>query len=195
MAKNFYIADTHFGHANIIKFDGRPFASKEEMEARLIQNWNEVVSPGDTVYILGDFCWSAKESEWERILKSLAGNKVLIRGNHDIKNMSPKLRKLFADVKGYKEITDGGRHVIMSHYPMMFYRGAYDPKTYMLCGHVHTTREDQLLENWREILIRTADVSKTYSRGHIVNVGCMKSYMGYTPRTLDEIVGEVDGRS
>ena len=46
----------HFGHANIIKYASRPYSSIEEMDAALVANWNSVVSPGDTVYYLGDFC-------------------------------------------------------------------------------------------------------------------------------------------
>ena len=42
MGKIFYIADTHFGHQNIILFDNRPFFSIEEMERELINNWNHV---------------------------------------------------------------------------------------------------------------------------------------------------------
>lgn len=57
MSKIFYIADTHFGHANILRFDQRPFKDLEEMHDVLIDNWNRVVASADWVYILGDFCW------------------------------------------------------------------------------------------------------------------------------------------
>ena len=63
---NRYISDLHFGHANIIRFDGRPFKNTDEMEETLVDNWNSVTQPEDTVYILGDFCWG-KEPEWKRI--------------------------------------------------------------------------------------------------------------------------------
>ena len=84
---NFYISDLHIGHENILRFDNRPFADVNEMNNKLIENWNARVRSDDTVYILGDFIW-AKESEWPSIVGSLAGNKVLIRGNHD-----PKLQR------------------------------------------------------------------------------------------------------
>ena len=48
---NFYISDLHFGHENAIKFDNRPFSSVEEMNEILVQRWNKVVSPEDTVPI------------------------------------------------------------------------------------------------------------------------------------------------
>lgn len=183
---NYYIADTHFRHSNVLKFDSRPFFTLEEMEKEMIKNWNNVVTKNDVVYILGDFCWG-KEDEWLEILQQLKGHKVLIRGNHDLKNPSTKLKNMFQDIKDYKEITDNGRHVIMSHYPMMFYKGAYDKNTYMLCGHVHATREDKFLEKWRYELLRTR-TSSGDSWGTIINVGCMKPYIDYTPRTLDEIL-------
>ena len=40
---NFYIADMHFGHKNIIRYDNRPFGSVEEMDKALIQLWNETI--------------------------------------------------------------------------------------------------------------------------------------------------------
>jgi len=186
MSEKFYISDLHFGHANIIRFDGRPFVSIEEMEETLVANWNGVVGANDTVYILGDFCWG-KEPDWRRVLSCLNGSKVLVRGNHDLKNMSASLKAMFQDVKEYKEITDGGRHVIMFHYPILFYKGAYNPQCYMLCGHVHITRENDFLNEWRQELRFSCSESGD-NRGQIYNVGCMLPYMGYTPRTLDEIV-------
>lgn len=50
-----FTADTHFGHANIIKYCDRPFADVDEMDAALITNWNKWVKPTDTVWHLGDF--------------------------------------------------------------------------------------------------------------------------------------------
>lgn len=61
----------------------------------------------------------------------------------------------------------------------------------MLCGHVHTTAENILLEKWRrELKARSAMVGLDFvpNLGQIYNVGCMMPYMGYTPRTLDEII-------
>lgn len=159
------------------------------MERTLIGSWNERVKPGDTVYILGDFIWD-KEPEWQRLVPQFQGNKVLIRGNHDLKGFSKETRRLFQDVKDYKEIHDDGRRVILCHYPIMFYKRAYDPLTYMLCGHVHVTRENSFLAEWRREL-RLSHSQSGDNRGNIYNVGCMLPYMGYTPRTLDEIIGGV----
>lgn len=187
---NRYISDPHFGHANIIKLDNRPFASVEEMEARLIENWNSVVQNGDTTYILGDFCWG-KEPEWKRLLPQLKGNKVLIRGNHDLQSMSAELRNMFQDVKDYKEIRDNGRLVIMCHYPILLYKNSFRPDTYMLCGHVHTTIENEFLEQWRSEMWahhNSHSKSTAVGYGHVANVGCMMPYMDYTPRTLDELI-------
>ena len=94
MSQNFYISDLHqqFGHANILRFDNRPFSNVQDMERTIIKNWNERVTKDDTVYILGDFCWGL-EDEWIRILDQLNGMKVLIRGNHDLKNPSANLKR------------------------------------------------------------------------------------------------------
>lgn len=51
---NFYTSDLHLGHANVIKFDNRPFANVDEMDQCIIIRWNERVSDDDTVFILGD---------------------------------------------------------------------------------------------------------------------------------------------
>ena len=53
---NFYIADMHFGHKNVIRYDNRPFDSIEEMDKAMITLWNETVGDDDVVYIIGYFC-------------------------------------------------------------------------------------------------------------------------------------------
>ena len=83
--KIFAIADTHFGHENIIKYCNRPFKNAYEMDKTLIKNWNETVSNDDVVLHLGDFCLSSKERARE-ICRVLNGKKILIMGNHDNRN-------------------------------------------------------------------------------------------------------------
>jgi len=188
---NYYIADLHFGHNRILKFDHRPFFDMTEMEETIIFNWNTVVKPGDTVYILGDFCWR-KADEWLRIIRRLKGNKVLIEGNHDLKQYPSELRKHFDDIKEYKEVKDDGyrdvgRKVILSHYPIPFFNRSNGPNHYMLCGHVHTTAENELLEKWIRELKSSTDPHLSHC-GQIYNVGAMMPWIGYTPRTLDEII-------
>ena len=50
----YFTADTHFGHINVIKLCNRPFATIDEMNEKMIENWNAKVTNGDTIYILGD---------------------------------------------------------------------------------------------------------------------------------------------
>ena len=77
----YFTADLHLGHANIIRHCGRPFASVEDMDRCLIDNWNRRVRPEDTVYILGDLMFACKDPA--AYLTQLAGQKHLIVGNHD----------------------------------------------------------------------------------------------------------------
>ena len=75
---NYYISDLHLGHANVLKFDNRPFRDINHMWITIRDNWNSVVTPQDTVYILGDFCWG-KAPDWPGYLDQLQGQKVLIK--------------------------------------------------------------------------------------------------------------------
>ncbi len=183
---NYYIADLHLGHENAIRFDHRPFENVTEMNRRILDNWNERVTKDDTVYILGDFIW-AKESEWMTYIPAFQGNKVLILGNHDPKELSLLTQLQFHDIARLKEIKDGDRHVILCHYPIPFHRAAYDENCYMLYGHVHMTREFDLLQKFR-MEIQESCAKNGYAKGNFINVGCMLPYMDYTPRTLDEII-------
>lgn len=187
MGKNFYIADYHFGHSNIIKFDKRPFSSVEEMDQKMIENWNNVVGDDDTVYLLGDFCWKA-EDRWIEILDQLKGNKVLIRGNHDLKTMSQQLRNKFQYIKDYAEVKDNGKRVLLSHYPMPFYRGAYNSDIVHLYGHIHVTIENDFMEHIREYVTEHDNRGNSKHKCHFYNVGAMMPWMNFTPRTLEEIM-------
>ena len=187
---NYYISDLHFGHKNIINFDHRPFSDVYQIEDVIVMNWNATVGKKDAVYILGDFCWG-KEEEWLRILKCLSGQKVLIKGNHDLREPSATLKGMFEDIKPYKEISDNGRKVIMSHYPMLFYKHSNNPNYYMLCGHVHTTKENDYLERFIEEMRKGSEQANGVhfkNCAQIYNVGAMMPWINYVPRTLDEII-------
>lgn len=89
MASNIWVtSDTHFNHANILKFEDksgkpvRPFTSVEEMNQTMIDNWNSLVKPGDKVYHLGDVFFGSKE-EFKSLWPKLNGRKRLVVGNHD----------------------------------------------------------------------------------------------------------------
>lgn len=76
-------ADQHFGHANIIKSCGRPFAGVEEMEEVLVEAWNSCVKPMDTVYHLGDLVYGREARPVHEYLARLNGRISLVPGNHD----------------------------------------------------------------------------------------------------------------
>ena len=174
----YYIADMHFGHTNVIRFDNRPFADTEQMDEVLIQNWNERVTADDTVYVLGDAFWKNEENSI-RIMQQLNGHKHLIQGNHD--RVKGKLRPYWESIKQYAEVNDEHRLVILSHYPILFYKNQHYGAV-MLYGHVHNTREWSLVEKWK---------NEQWTMGipsRLINVGCMMAYMNYTPRTLDELL-------
>lgn len=188
---NYYIADCHFGHSAILTFDHRPYSDTSQMEEDMVTRWNSAVHKCDTVYILGDFCWG-KADQWLRIIRKLKGNKILITGNHDLKQFPEELRREFSDIKPYAEIVDNGRDnssrkVILSHYPIPFYKHSNNPKYFMVCGHVHATAENDYLEKWTRELRRSTNPD-FQNRGQIYNVGVMMPWMDYTPRTLDEII-------
>jgi calcineurin-like phosphoesterase family protein len=178
---NLYISDLHFDHANVIRFDNRPFNSVEEMNSGLVTLWNETVKSDDTVYILGDFCWG-KADRWKYFLNQMSGNKVLIAGNHDLKQYPNEIKNKFCDIKDYKRIDDNGRQVILSHYPIACYQNSFYGAIH-LYGHVHMTGEHYLMEKFKEL--RKSEDLGDYAA---YNVGCMLPYMHYIPRTLDEII-------
>lgn len=85
MKKTFAISDTHFNHANIIKYCNRPFADVQEMNKALIRNWNSKVGLEDEIWHFGDVGLFGSASQAKEIVSQLNGIKKLILGNHDKK--------------------------------------------------------------------------------------------------------------
>ena len=176
----YYIADLHFGHKNVLRFDNRPFPDTENMDEYMIQCWNGRVTEDDTVYVLGDAFWKNEEGS-VNIMHRLNGHKHLIKGNHD--RVHGKLRFHWESIQDYAEINDNDRLVILSHFPIPFYKNQHYGAV-MLYGHVHNTREWNLVEKWKHEQWNMGIPSR------MINVGCMMDYIKYTPRTLDEILAQ-----
>lgn len=116
MKNTWLYSDPHFGHANICKFtnhDGsalRPWDDVDIMDSEMIQWYNETVKPGDKVYFLGDTVINKKHLYK---VGQLNGDKVLIKGNHDIFKLSD-YTEFFRDIRAY-HVLNG---LIMSHIPV-----------------------------------------------------------------------------
>lgn len=117
MANTWIISDTHFGHQNICKFvneDGsplRPWDNADEMDEVLVNNWNSVVKPADTVYHLGDVVMNRKALP---IMTRLNGKKKLVLGNHDIFDVYDDYAKYFYRVHGSVKLDN----LLLTHIPV-----------------------------------------------------------------------------
>ena len=76
MSKIWFTSDLHFSQQRTLDLSMRPFANVKEMDFIIMNNWNTLVKPEDTIFILGDFGVM-------KILPFLNGNKVLIKGNYE----------------------------------------------------------------------------------------------------------------
>lgn len=137
MAATFLISDTHFGHEKTCtvfkRADGsplRPFASAEEMDEAMIKRWNDRVRPSDKVYHLGDVVINRR---FLHVLDRLNGDKVLIKGNHDIFQLEDYYPR-FRDIRGY-HVLNG---MILSHVPV--HSDSLERFGCNIHGHLHANR-------------------------------------------------------
>ena len=133
----FLVSDTHFGHAGVCRFtraDGctplRPWDSAEEMDEAMIEAWNDRVRPNDKVYHLGDVVINRKALS---TLSRLNGDKVLIRGNHDIFR-DDEYRRYFRELRAY-HVMNG---LILSHIPL--HEASLGRFGTNIHGHLHANR-------------------------------------------------------
>ena len=136
MPSVFLTSDTHFGHAGVCRFlreDGtklRPWDDPSEMDEEMVRRWNDRVRPTDKVYHLGDVVINRKALN---ILHRLNGDKVLIRGNHDIFKLTDYTEH-FRDIRGY-HVMNG---MILSHIPV--HDASLGRFGVNIHGHLHASR-------------------------------------------------------
>ena len=134
----YVVSDTHFDHANIMKYcpwrqswaDDRS-SMNETMRAR----WNATVTENDLVIHLGDFAFAGRK-RLRNLRESLNGSILLLKGNHD---------------GSYGSLEDAGfdyvlttayirteKHVIVArHIPQDFSSLEQTVATVLLHGHTH----------------------------------------------------------
>ncbi len=190
----YYISDVHFLHRKIKEMDKRRFNTLFEMQNYIIDKWNKKVTDNDEVYIIGDFSFGNGVETWN-VLSKLKGKLILIEGNHDYYYLDdPDFVDTFEDVRSYMEITDNGRNVILSHYPIPFYNYQFRKNendqyiSYMMYGHVHNTFDEYLINRTINDIsgFERTTISETVETTpmNMINAFCV--YSDYVPLTLDE---------
>lgn len=130
--KIFFTADWHLGDKRSLLF--RPFNDVQQMIDQLVDRHNEVVSPDDLVYHLGDVTWK-EAPEFLKHVQRFNGRKILLRGNHDQVHSDEGLLKYFDSIlpEGYSlKLKIEGRTYNLNHYPSLG-----SPVHFNLVGHVH----------------------------------------------------------
>lgn len=133
----FFTSDTHFGHAGIMRWAKRPFATAQQMDEEMIRRWNETVSEDDTVYHLGDFGFHSTAEQLNPILSRLNGHIHLVLGNHDY---SPDIESFaywrITSFQDYLKIRIAGQNIVLCHYPLSEWDGSFGG-AWHLYGHAH----------------------------------------------------------
>ena len=133
MGRTLFTADTHFGHENIVRFCDRPWSSIDEHDRGLVELWNAVVGPDDTVYVVGDFAHKVHPRRMRDLFDSLRGEKHLILGNHD--NGGTKSLP-WASVSERLTVNVDGQRCQLDHYPGRSWLGS-NRGAVQLFGHTH----------------------------------------------------------
>lgn len=191
----FFTSDTHFGHANIIKYCNRPFNDVDHMNEVIISNWNSVVSPDDEVFHLGDVALGPWE-KWDSILTRLNGFKTLVVGNHDriFRGEKPKMRERFESqyASWFDVVTDeiknfrvGNSMVNMSHFP-------YDGDS-----HGEDRHSEFRLEDRGSILIHGhthLDTIISYSNANTLQIHVGQDAFDYYPVSESQVINLIESQ-
>jgi len=187
----FFTSDTHFNHIKILEYEAssRPFKTTQDMDEVLIENWNKVVTPTDTVYHLGDFMMGQRDTALV-YRQRLNGKIILVMGNHDVgkhhyseggvRSTTATVVKGslhtalagagFDEVCHNKHIIVNGLHLFLSHVPDMNFAPSAETAIH-LCGHVHGS--------WTRV-------------GPIINCGV--DVCGLRPMSLEELLAQPEVR-
>jgi calcineurin-like phosphoesterase family protein len=180
----FLTSDTHFGHTGVCRFtnnDGskmRPWTDPDEMDEEMIKRWNETVRPNDKVYHLGDVVINRKALA---IMRRLNGDKVLIRGNHDIFK-DEDYRAHFRELRAY-HVMNG---MILSHIPL--HSDSLGRFGVNIHGHLHSNR----VRKARGVDAKTGEIlysDEIDSRYHCV---CVEQTPDFAPILFEDVLKRIE---
>lgn len=137
MSKVWFTSDLHFGQQRTLDLSMRPFNNVKEMDFIMMNNWNALVKPDDTIFILGDFGIM-------KILPFLNGKKVLIKGNYErhvpqlLEGFEPQFKEIYEE-KHMIQVNKNGKEyfITMAHEPSRVKNTPIDETHINLFGHVH----------------------------------------------------------
>lgn len=139
MAEVFFTADHHFFHLNILRLQGRPYSTLEQMHEDYIQRWNARVGAKDVVYHLGDLSFSSA-ARTQQAVGRLVGKLRVVPGNHDgwlNKWMELCTQQGHIDLlKPITEISLASKYIVLCHYPMRTWNRSHHG-SWHLHGHSH----------------------------------------------------------
>ena len=141
----FITSDLHFSHASIVKGVSqwkdksgcRDFNSTHEMNSAITKSINKCVGVNDTLYHLGDWSFSGKESINVRHHINCKDIRLIL-GNHDHHLERGTYNELFTFVKHYHEFRYNKILFCLFHYSMRVWNQSHHGSIH-LYGHSHGT--------------------------------------------------------
>jgi len=130
-----FTSDWHFNESRITKeFNPffRPFSSIEEQNEVIISRMNEMISPDDEIYHLGDV---SIDIEGIDLLDRInCKNRTLILGNYDLDDWKkmPILKEKFSEIYDSLELEVEGIKIYLNHYPTNMVEDRFN-----IVGHIH----------------------------------------------------------
>jgi calcineurin-like phosphoesterase family protein len=170
MSKTYFTSDWHLGHRNILKY--RPqFKTIEEHDNTFINNFNKVVRKRDTVYFLGDICFT--EESLQQIKNLNFCRKILYLGNHDFKD-TRKLLEVFDEVYAFRSF----KRYWLSHAPI------HTQELRNRIGNIHGHLHASILDDPEK---RYFDVSPEKRNFEIVDFEDVKVYFADHIKKADQL--------
>lgn len=188
----FFTSDLHLQHTNILNFaNPRPYATINEHDDNIINNWNSVITDDDIVYVLGDVSLHTNYDLLEKQLKQLKGHKHLILGNHDKAKEHARYLNLgiWESMRDYSKLnlqskSGNNYELILFHYPIMEFDHAFSTKNgkkfaMHLYGHIHNTNNYD--DIYKQLRFRAAHVGLDTSNKY-------SNTKAYTPINFEDII-------
>lgn len=131
---DWFTADWHLGHNNIIKFCNRPFATVLGMDAHIIGEVNERVGQNDRLFNIGDVAVRNGNLASYRS-QLICKNIFVVPGNHD---REKELAKHFTVLPQCYMYENDGFRMVLCHYAMRVWAHSHHGAGHLF-GHSHST--------------------------------------------------------